>query len=147
MSARHGTVGELIERLRQFPEDMQVCTLWPGQRAEWRNEGNLVGITQFDVVTAGEVRSGWFYNGTETDLPEMVEPIQVLVLSEAGVDWCESEVGFVEYDVTVKRQYYSYNSIGRILTINMELPDYFIDQMSADKPVYVHVSQEVESER
>lgn len=56
MSADFRTVGQLIEQLKQFPEDMLVGSL--NYEEDWETEGHVDGCYAVKVV-GSETRSGW----------------------------------------------------------------------------------------
>jgi hypothetical protein len=83
MSADRITVKELILKLALYPQDMQVCVIYPGwDDPEMECEGSLGGITDLTVVETTEARSGWHYPHRDD-----IDNEKVLVLHDGCLDW------------------------------------------------------------
>lgn len=89
MSVARITVAQLIERLRELPQDLPVGTLAPVDRTEASIEGCIEGADLIDVVEAWEVRTGWIYPLPEHADKDFAE--KVVVISGEGIQWLEAE--------------------------------------------------------
>lgn len=92
MSATLITVKMLISKLQEFPEDMLVGVVSPLEESDAKIEGNIEGISQFEVIKAWEVRTGWTYP-PETAPTFGGEDMctDILLLSDTGKEYLEDE--------------------------------------------------------